>query len=672
MRMKPGNSEIHIYVATAPVPTPEDAQLARELAAHSDIDPYTIRQRLQGCFPAYLTKGPEDKIQRLAAVLGQYKRHYWIFTPTPVSMAPETIKGLEISADSVVLSGSATSINCTPDQTLLAIVADVSGQIGAQHLKRLMVRHTYGASTAQHVDVHELEQEIFRLAPCIDLYRLNKNGTITAGIRILPGSFNHRQLGADASLSRQRNLRILWEKIRACAPGLRVHYGFGMAFLPGCSPETVDVSAAYAHRGNLEALSRYAWLMHDMHRAEAAGNSCAQTSAASGIDANPVAPHMLNTEAAEVPGRLFGTLQQQQDAGPENNTSTTAQTQEHLPTPPEPETISGLALHFSGPRLLLSGIAIALVLCSSISSEMHSPLEHYLLNNGMGPLLLAALGFYTATKYMFLKRRIENTPTSKIRSMAMGMVEAHGQAKRLYALVSPISSLPCVYYRIKKYRRKRFASRSHMFSSRSDSQWALVSITSSNSVPFLLEDETGAVQVNPAGARLQTRTNHSGYGSGASLPFMRNEEHNENERWEEEVIPAGTHVYILGFAQHAPTAPPTQTLREELQQLKTDPSRMQQYDTNADGHIDAEEWDQARKDMQNRLLLQQLDNAETSTGAAFIGKPPQRNYPFFIAETESELHLTRKLTYYIAISSAAGVAFAGWGLYAAARTLHLF
>ncbi len=35
------------------------------------------------------------------------------------------------------------------------------------------------------------------------------------------------------------------------------------------------------------------------------------------------------------------------------------------------------------------------------------------------------------------ERQIENTPTSRVRSVAMGMVEVKGQAIRRYALLSP-------------------------------------------------------------------------------------------------------------------------------------------------------------------------------------------------------------------------------------------
>ena len=64
-----------------------------------------------------------------------------------------------------------------------------------------------------------------------------------------------------------------------------------------------------------------------------------------------------------------------------------------------------------------------------------------------GALALAGAGL--AGWYGFLclrlKRRVENTPTSRIRSLAMGMVEVKGKAIRSYALVSPMTQLPCVF-----------------------------------------------------------------------------------------------------------------------------------------------------------------------------------------------------------------------------------
>ena len=111
---------------------------------------------------------------------------------------------------------------------------------------------------------------------------------------------------------------------------------------------------------------------------------------------------------------------------------------------------------------------------------------------------------------------MDNTPTSKIRSLAMGMVEIKGMTERAYNLISPITMVPCVYYRLRKYRR----SRKH--GQQTIGGWDLIDEYDCGPVPFYLRDETGKVTVNPEGARVSpahTETRVYGADMGASLRF---------------------------------------------------------------------------------------------------------------------------------------------------------
>jgi hypothetical protein len=369
-----------------------------------------------------------------------------------------------------------------------------------------------------------------------------------------------------------------------------------------------------------------------------------------------------------------GTSDSQGDSDTHESSRESAETHARpsLPQPPDPTTLSGLKLHLSWPRLLpVLGIVIV-ILISMIQSDIGDDLIRYLFINGLAQIPLSGLCFFLGIKYLLLKRRIEDTPTSKIRSMAMGMVELQGSARRMYAQVSPISGLPCVYYRIKKYKRKRYHTNRRLLSTDGDSQWSLVSITSSSNVPFLLEDETGSVTVEPQGADLKIRTSHAGSGSRAQLPFCINETRSDNERWQEEVIPEGSYIYILGFAHTRNEAPShREMVRNALSRLKQNEEELQKFDINEDGNIDMTEWDQARQATEKRVLAEQLNGGVDSQDSAqvCITHPPQRSYPFLIAETESELHLTRKFTYYSGISLAAGFTLAVWGMYAAGQFL---
>src|SRR4030042_6389694 len=48
---------------------------------------------------------------------------------------------------------------------------------------------------------------------------------------------------------------------------------------------------------------------------------------------------------------------------------------------------------------------------------------------------------------LFLKRMIENIPTSKARSVAMGLAEVYGTVVPIKTLKSPFSGKDCVFYR---------------------------------------------------------------------------------------------------------------------------------------------------------------------------------------------------------------------------------
>jgi hypothetical protein len=92
------------------------------------------------------------------------------------------------------------------------------------------------------------------------------------------------------------------------------------------------------------------------------------------------------------------------------------------------------------------------------------------------------------------KRLIENIPTSKVRSIAMGLVEIFGEAvpAKKKVLKSPFTNKDCVYYKyiIQEYR-----------SSGKSGHWATIK-KGNKSVNFYLKDKTGSVLVDPKDAKV--------------------------------------------------------------------------------------------------------------------------------------------------------------------------
>lgn len=261
MKANSNSTEIQIFIQPHMLLEQADEDLAQALAAKGLADIYTLRQRLQGEFPARLAHGEAAQMEKLAQVLEEQQRPYRRISLQEPTFTPEALEKISLADSHVRLYGSSTTLHCAPGVHLLIILADISGKIEKRHLQRKMVRHTYGVNTPNPLDTAALEQEIFRLSPILDVYTLTPSGSIDAGVRIIPGKFDHHQLGGAATLSRNKNLAVLWQKIQASGADLKIYPGFGLGFIPECKPETVAHADPYTQRENLRALTQYAWLM---------------------------------------------------------------------------------------------------------------------------------------------------------------------------------------------------------------------------------------------------------------------------------------------------------------------------------------------------------------------------------------------------------------------------
>lgn len=106
------------------------------------------------------------------------------------------------------------------------------------------------------------------------------------------------------------------------------------------------------------------------------------------------------------------------------------------------------------------------------------------------------------------KRLIESTPSSPVRSLAVGLVEVSGRAQPEGDLIrAPFSGLPCVLFSYEIEERR---------GSGKDGKWKTIAKGTSEQ-PFLVHDATGRVLVVPFGARLilsdNRTTRHNWFGS---------------------------------------------------------------------------------------------------------------------------------------------------------------
>ncbi len=100
--------------------------------------------------------------------------------------------------------------------------------------------------------------------------------------------------------------------------------------------------------------------------------------------------------------------------------------------------------------------------------------------------------FYRGFQVLQRKRLIENTPTSKIRGAALGLVEVNGLATGPYTITAPVTGIACYYYRSVAWQMKRTGKNEH---------WEKVADESLH-VPFYVNDNTGTLLVDPQGAEM--------------------------------------------------------------------------------------------------------------------------------------------------------------------------
>ncbi len=223
-------------------------------------------------------------------------------------------------------------------------------------------------------------------------------------------------------------------------------------------------------------------------------------------------------------------------------------------------------------------------------------------------LVLGVFGFFWGFKRFKRKRLIENTPTSTIRGMAMGLVEILGKARKTPLIHSPLIKEKCVYYQyqIEEYR-----------SDGEDSSWYTLVRGNSKNAPFRIEDETGVVSIIPKRSEVVIpKTYTLTTGLGVSIPqsikqFMIDRKikyrglfGSKKLRFTEWRIHSEETVYILGTAQKENDLVNVQKMKMDsyLSDLATNPEALNAIDKNKDGDVDQKEWDAAVKQVEKELI----------------------------------------------------------------------
>ncbi len=164
-----------------------------------------------------------------------------------------------------------------------------------------------------------------------------------------------------------------------------------------------------------------------------------------------------------------------------------------------------------------------------------------------GPVL-----FFRGFRDLRLHRLIQNTPTSRIRSMAMGLVEIYGDVLQRSSVRAPFSNQPCAYWEVEIALRM---NEKH--------GWTTVYRETSGQ-PFYVDDGTGVAMVYPKGSICRVPPSAEEACVGALIPdvyseFMANRRlwrrflwRFSQMRFREHRVEEGEKVYVLGSAEPRP------------------------------------------------------------------------------------------------------------------------
>ncbi|HEY7928918.1 MAG TPA: GIDE domain-containing protein [Steroidobacteraceae bacterium] len=224
-------------------------------------------------------------------------------------------------------------------------------------------------------------------------------------------------------------------------------------------------------------------------------------------------------------------------------------------------------------------------------------------------------------------RAFEDTPTSKVRSAAQGYVELSGHARALPGapIISPLSHRQCCWF---QYRvQERTASRRE--------GWRTVDEGTSDAI-FALDDDTGRVVIDPAGAGVAAVPCTVWYGNDEDVPppALRSwmSGLGARYRYNERVILDGQPLSAVGLFQTRRAGDDPLSMDAEMADLlhswKQDPRRMAQFDLNHDGSISAEEWEQARAAARAAILAQHREQAQQPGISMLVRPGDQRPFLF--------------------------------------------
>ena len=157
------------------------------------------------------------------------------------------------------------------------------------------------------------------------------------------------------------------------------------------------------------------------------------------------------------------------------------------------------------------------------------------------------------------KRLIDDTPTSKVQGVFIGLVELKGSAESDQPITSYLAGISCVQYlwQVEEHWSRTVtetytdAQGRHRTRRRTQSGWTQVA-GGSQSIPFYLRDDTGVIRIIPEGASIRgttvfneacSRSSPLYFGKG---PVQEVPGSTHRRRFRETAVPLHSMLYVIG------------------------------------------------------------------------------------------------------------------------------
>lgn len=274
----------------------------------------------------------------------------------------------------------------------------------------------------------------------------------------------------------------------------------------------------------------------------------------------------------------------------------------------------------------------------------------------IGLLLATVIGFVFSFITLHRKRVMEDTPTSKIRSAAQGYVELAGTGHLMEGqpIVSPLTGTICTWYEYKVEEHRQ---------SGKNSSWVTVRSGTSDEL-FLIKDETGQCIIDPEGAKVTVRNKNTWHGNEASpmgnplstkkkKKFYSGLIGHKRYRYTEKLLQANESLYAIGLYKTVGGAGAKLDINEDVRELirewkRDSESLMKKFDTNNDGEIDLQEWQQVR-DTAYHQVTKKHHEQKTLPPVNIMNKTNDRRRPFILSALEQH-DLIKRLHLYSILS----------------------